>query len=437
MTQKPEDRDGVMRLSHRLVAMHITGVAILILVVLSSVFWVSAEHNKLALESSESMVRGGIASFRARLRTLVRDYSIWDEAYEAVITDDRDWLYSNIGNAAAEIGTLDLIAFVPRLGGPTYGWREGSVPEGVPDPLPADAARGSDDAARRRRGRQRGVRHAAGRVRGRPLGVLDRPRDAGGRAAGRRPAGRPAAADSRAAALARAPGQHRSQPAGRRADAGRRPVRGAGLDRAARQRRAGDPLCGLGAAAPGRQHPAAGGAAPRAGAPPDRRRQRRQLGLCGALGPAARTGALRRQGGRPQQDRVPLERQPRAQDADERHPRRGAAPADHPARRGAEGARLGALRVGDGADGADLRPARHQPDGERQPPARQRAVRAGGDPEGRHRDDPGGRRQEGDRLRQRLVGGRGADGARRRRGRSGRSSPTCSATRSSSPTAAG
>ncbi|HVL22351.1 MAG TPA: ATP-binding protein [Amaricoccus sp.] len=126
-----------MQLSHRLVAMHIAGVAILILVVLSSVVWVSAEHNKLALESSESMVRGGVASFRARLRTLVNDYSVWDEAYDAVVSGDRDWLYSNIGNAAAEIGTLDMIVFVPRAGGPSFGWREGSDPMGIPEPLPA------------------------------------------------------------------------------------------------------------------------------------------------------------------------------------------------------------------------------------------------------------------------------------------------------------
>jgi signal transduction histidine kinase len=138
MTSKSEDRDGVMRLSHRLVAMHVAGVAILILVVLSSVVWVSAEHNKLALESSERMVYGGIASFRGRVRTLVRDYSIWNEAYEAVAADDRDWLYNNIGNAAAEIGTLDVIAFVPRPGGPSFGWREGSDPHGDPDPLPAE-----------------------------------------------------------------------------------------------------------------------------------------------------------------------------------------------------------------------------------------------------------------------------------------------------------
>lgn len=138
MEQVPaDDRDGVMRLSHRLVAMHVAGVLLLIIVVLSSVLWVSAEHNKLALELSESMVRGGIASFRARLRTLVKDYSIWDDAYVAVKTDDRRWLYNNIGNAAAEIGTLDMIVFVPGEGEPSYGWVRGTSPDGIPDPLPA------------------------------------------------------------------------------------------------------------------------------------------------------------------------------------------------------------------------------------------------------------------------------------------------------------
>lgn len=130
-----DERKGVMRLSHRLVAMHAAGVALLIFVVLSSVLWISAEHNKLALESSESLVRGGITSFRVRLRTLVKDYSIWDEAYDAVVRDDRDWLYSNIGNAAAEIGTLDMIVFVPP-GGTPFGWTEGSDEQGEDDLLP-------------------------------------------------------------------------------------------------------------------------------------------------------------------------------------------------------------------------------------------------------------------------------------------------------------
>ena len=140
MTQSPEgsdDRAGMMRLSHRLVALHVGGVVILILAVLSTVLWISREHNKLALETSQSLVRGGIDSFRARLRTLVKDYSIWDEAYAAAVAGDREWLYSNIGNAAGEIGTLDLIVFVDPATHAAYGWHLGSPPNGEPDPLPA------------------------------------------------------------------------------------------------------------------------------------------------------------------------------------------------------------------------------------------------------------------------------------------------------------
>ena len=127
-----------MRLSHRLVAMHVAGVAILILVVLLE----RGLGFGRAQQAGARIIREHGARRRrlvpGALRTLVRDYSIWDEAYDAVITDDRDWLYNNIGNAAAEIGTLDLIVFIPRAGGPTFGWREGSDPQGIPDPLPAE-----------------------------------------------------------------------------------------------------------------------------------------------------------------------------------------------------------------------------------------------------------------------------------------------------------
>jgi signal transduction histidine kinase len=143
--KSPQNREHVLRLSHRLVALHAAGVVILILVVLSTVLWISREHNRLALEASQDLVRGGIQSFRVRLLTLVRDYSIWDEAYRAVIDDDRDWLYSNIGNAAGEIGTLDLIVFVNPATGSAFGWRAGSPTSGetglLPEPL-LDSIRG-------------------------------------------------------------------------------------------------------------------------------------------------------------------------------------------------------------------------------------------------------------------------------------------------------
>ncbi|MFO1141887.1 MAG: ATP-binding protein [Amaricoccus sp.] len=132
------EREGMMRLSQRLVSLHVTGILVLFVVVLSSVSWISREHNLLALHSSESLVSGGLDAFRARLRTLVNDYSVWDEAYEAARTGDRDWLYSNIGNAAAEIGTLDLIEFVDPNTGASYGWRRGSPTDGEPRLLPPE-----------------------------------------------------------------------------------------------------------------------------------------------------------------------------------------------------------------------------------------------------------------------------------------------------------
>ena len=62
-----------------------------------------------------------------------------------MIDDDRDWLYSNIGNAAGEIGTLDLIVFVNPATGMVFGWRAGSPASGetglLPEPL-LDSIRG-------------------------------------------------------------------------------------------------------------------------------------------------------------------------------------------------------------------------------------------------------------------------------------------------------
>lgn len=133
----PEADQGI-RLSHRLIALHIGGIVVLVFAVLSSVMWVTREHNHLAVESSEDLVRGGVSAFRLRLRTLVRDYSIWDEAYDAIESDDRPWIYSNIGNAAAEIGTLDLIEFVEPDTGRTFGWRAGSPPGGEAALLPPE-----------------------------------------------------------------------------------------------------------------------------------------------------------------------------------------------------------------------------------------------------------------------------------------------------------
>ena len=137
-TGEVEDGARILGLSRKLAAIHATGVALLFLVVGSTTLWISAEHNTLARVASEELVSSGVDSLRTRLGSFARDYSIWDDAYANVRANDRDWIYRNIGNAASEIGTLDLIEFVyPPIGDP-FGWRLGSPPEGERNLLPAD-----------------------------------------------------------------------------------------------------------------------------------------------------------------------------------------------------------------------------------------------------------------------------------------------------------
>ena len=81
---------------------------------------------------------------------MVKDYSVWDDAYAAATRDDRDWLYHNIGTAAVEVGTLDLIELVMPAAGRAFGWRRSSPEAGEPDLLPhplLEAIIGTIDAA--------------------------------------------------------------------------------------------------------------------------------------------------------------------------------------------------------------------------------------------------------------------------------------------------
>lgn len=126
--------------SRRLAVTHILGIAILIVVVVASVFWVSTKHNRLAEESYERMVRGGLVALEGKMATVVRDYSIWEEAYQAMISDDRDWLYSSIGIAAAseDIGTVDLVVLIDPIRGTEFGWVRGSPEHGEQGLLPQE-----------------------------------------------------------------------------------------------------------------------------------------------------------------------------------------------------------------------------------------------------------------------------------------------------------
>ena len=129
------DDDDALRLSHGLVALQAGGIVLLVLVVLGTALWISAQHNRLAMDSSERLVESELESIRSATYTLVRDYSIWDQGFAAVVKDDREWLYSSIGSSVTELGTFDLAILIPD-GRTNFGWVAGSPPEGEVDILP-------------------------------------------------------------------------------------------------------------------------------------------------------------------------------------------------------------------------------------------------------------------------------------------------------------
>ena len=115
----PGHEHDVLRLSHRLVALHAGGIVTLILVVLGTALWISREHNRLALKSSQRLIQNEIEAMRSSTYTLVRDYSLWNEGFAAVVEDDREWLFSSIGSSVTDLDTFDLAILVPRGHGPT------------------------------------------------------------------------------------------------------------------------------------------------------------------------------------------------------------------------------------------------------------------------------------------------------------------------------
>jgi signal transduction histidine kinase len=125
-----------VRLSTRLSLMHLVVSAVLIASIVIGTLLLAKEHDRQASNYMQQMIDAKASSFERRMRATNRDYSVWTEAYEAILNHDVPWLYSNIGTGAAEIGALDLIVLVPPGGAQPFGWRLESPESGETDLLP-------------------------------------------------------------------------------------------------------------------------------------------------------------------------------------------------------------------------------------------------------------------------------------------------------------
>lgn len=133
--QTAEPNSSETRLSTILTRVYLLTAATMVAAVTFGLLWISDRHNQLARNGALEMVTTKIDSFEQNQRDMNADNSIWTEAYDAILNEDIDWLYNNIGTAAM-IGTVDLVAFVPRHRAPLIGWMAETPPEGSGDLVP-------------------------------------------------------------------------------------------------------------------------------------------------------------------------------------------------------------------------------------------------------------------------------------------------------------
>ncbi len=115
----------------------VAGILITVVTVVAAIFWMASRQNDQARTSTETMVAGGVEAMKRRTQALANDYGWWEDAYQAYVKGDTDWLDTNVGSSVTETMVADLFAIVSPDGKIVYGWDldDNRTPE---DMLPMD-----------------------------------------------------------------------------------------------------------------------------------------------------------------------------------------------------------------------------------------------------------------------------------------------------------
>ncbi len=109
-------------ISGRITLNLIAGIAITVVTIVVAVFWMASRQDEQAAVSTETMVAGGVAAMQRRAEALANDYGWWDDAYQAFVNGDAEWLYTNVGSSVTETMVADLFAIISPEGEIVYGW---------------------------------------------------------------------------------------------------------------------------------------------------------------------------------------------------------------------------------------------------------------------------------------------------------------------------
>lgn len=84
--------------------------------------WTAGQHDQLAERNTELMIESAVESLKDRTETLAFDYAFWDPYYEAVISNDDEWLYPNVGSGAIEGTAIEMIVQILPGHESNQGW---------------------------------------------------------------------------------------------------------------------------------------------------------------------------------------------------------------------------------------------------------------------------------------------------------------------------
>ena len=133
----PQIRDVGDHLPWGIAAVMVVTIVLLLLTVGFSVLSTTRALDDQAAVQSLAQVRTAQASLLARVRAAAIDYSKWDAAAEAAVSDNVPWLFDNVGSSAT-VGQVIQLAVISLPGEPTaLGWTDDGVLEGQSDLLDA------------------------------------------------------------------------------------------------------------------------------------------------------------------------------------------------------------------------------------------------------------------------------------------------------------
>ena len=120
----------------------VAGIVITVATVLITVSWMAHKHDEQAALGTQTMVAGGVQAMSKRLAQLANDYGWWEEAYDAYVRGDTEWIDANIGTGITDTNIADLLVIISPEGKIDHAWIVDGTTDAIEDIVTPEALAG-------------------------------------------------------------------------------------------------------------------------------------------------------------------------------------------------------------------------------------------------------------------------------------------------------